>query len=270
LQETKHQGIYEKEMEMSILDQVNLFYVANTRPTEKLFLLVDKALPSKISKSKSFQFSKLMHDFISINEVPEIDTDIYRMGVENSIQKHPQEKTENNTNKTENIILAEIKENENWREHIQLALDTDKSWNESAAWGQKVHSVLAEINHKKDIETVFTGLIYRGVIDQEEQNILEGLVLQVIEHQKLKQFYTEDVMVYNERDMINSQGELKRPDRMVISKDTIFIIDYKTGHPKEKDKEQVMEYMQMAGQFLKKNTKGYLVYLHEDIMIEEL
>jgi len=267
LKETKHQDIYKKEIEMSILDDVNIFYVANTRPTEKLFLLIDKA---EKPTSSGFQFSKLMQDFITSQELPEIGIDVYRLGMNNSLKKHPQEKTENNSNKTKNIILSEIKENENWREHIQLALDQDKSWNESAAWGQKVHSVLAEINYKKDIETVFTGLVYRGVIDQEEQSILEGLVLQVIEHQQLKQFYTENVLVYNERDMVNSQGKLKRPDRMIILNDTIIIIDYKTGHPKEKDKEQVMEYMQMAEQFLKKSTKGYLVYLHEDIMVEEL
>jgi len=266
LKETAHQEIYEKEISKSILDDINLFYVANTRPTEKLFLLVDKA-PTKKSSSPRLPFDLLMQEFIQSSDMIELEENVFRMGAENSLVKL---KDEEHTQ--EKMLILDIVKSEAWREIIDLSLENEreKSWNESAAWGQKVHLVLAEIHSKKDISSAFADLIYKGIIEEDEQEVLVELVLQVMNHPKLKAYYKSGLMVFNEREIMAADGKVFRPDRMVVFNDHVIIIDYKTGQPNEKDQKQVSNYMKLLASVLQKKTQGFLVYLHEEIIVEEV
>lgn len=266
LKETVHQEIYEKEISKSILDDINLFYVANTRPTEKLFLLVDKA-PAKKSSSPRLPFDLLMQEFIQSSNMIELEENIFRMGAENSLVKLKDEE-----HVPEKMLILDVMKGESWRGIIDLSLENEreKSWNESAAWGQKVHLVLAEIHSEKDIPSAFADLIYKGVIEEDEREILVELVLQVMNHPKLQAYYKPGLMVFNEREIMAEDGKVFRPDRMVVLDDRVIIIDYKTGHPNEKDQKQVSHYMQLLANILQKKTQGFLVYLHEDIKVEEV
>ncbi len=270
LKDTVHQNIYDQEINKGILDDVNLFYVANTRPTEKLFLIVDK-MPLNESSSNSFPFDRLMHEFIESADMYAIDDDVFRMAEEKNLKK--EKALGENTDATfENIQLLVTKQTDDWRKIINLSIDKDheKIWNESAAWGQKVHAVLAEINSEKDIDSALEKLIYKGVMSQDEKDVLTNLVLEVIHHPQLAQYYQPDIQVFNEREMIDEKGEIFRPDRMVKKDGEAIIIDYKTGQPNEKDKNQVKNYMQIVASLLQEKVSGFLVYLHEDIIVEEV
>ena len=263
LENTAHQDVYDSEMNKSGLDNVNLFYVANTRPTEKLFLLVDSSSKSK-SDAKGFQFNTLMNAFVKHANMLEIDEHTFRMG-EDLIQK---DKT-NEKKDDSDVLLLKNNMTSDWNTTMELALDGGEL-NDMAAWGQKVHLVLAEINTKNDIDMAFRRLVYKGVIDDGEQEIIHELALQVINHPQLLAYYQEDVQVYNERDMVDDQGKIIRPDRLVFVNNLVVVIDYKTGHPKKKDQDQINNYCAQIGNLLKKDVNGYLVYLHEEIMIEEI
>lgn len=266
---TAHQSIYDEEISKSILDDVNIFYVANTRPTEKLFLLIDKA-PAKKSSSKRFPFDRLMQEFVESTDMKEVGPNVFRMGADNSALKL--KAIEDEEDKKEEMLILKTAKSDSWRDIIELSVENDngKTWNESAAWGQKVHLVLAEINTEKDIPSAFGRLIYKGIIEEDEQDILEELVLQVINHPQLQNYYKSSTLVFNEREIISEDGKIFRPDRIVMLDNDVIIIDYKTGQPSEKDQKQVGNYMQMLAKFVDKKAKGFLVYLHEDIIVEEV
>lgn len=263
LENTVHQPIYDQEINLSILDDANLFYVANTRPTEKLILFLDKETKKKTSNT--FLYSQLMQSFVESDLIKKIDDNIYLMGDE--IKKVSKESSDE-----ENIKVLEVVQNDDWRKLMKLAVEKEQHsvWNDSAAWGQKVHAVLAEINHEEDLKAAFNSLVYRGVIDQDEQAIIEELVLQVIQHPSLSIFYSQEAKVYNEREIIEANGSIYRPDRMVLINDEFIIIDYKTGQPSKKDHEQVHNYIKLVTTILDSKVKGFLVYLHEEIHVEEL
>jgi len=273
LEGTAHQSIYNQEMLLNILDDINLFYVANTRPTEKLFILVDNQL-SNSSTAKGFPFSNIMNGFISFSEMKEIKENVYQMGSENSQIK---QKSSFKLDADNSVHLKNV-ESDNWRKNLALSVDQGLAnpWNSSAAWGQKVHTVLAEINSEKDLSSAFKRLIYKGIIDLDEQEVLQELVLQVLNHTQLKEFYKNEAMIFNERELYaphesnSGEQEIFRPDRMVMLNGEVLIIDYKTGQANEKDQKQVQNYMALVAQITKKTTKGYLVYLHEDIIVNEV
>jgi len=263
LKDTAHHAFYETEVNKSIIDEINLFYVANTRPTSKLYVLVD-AVPDKKSASLGVHFNELMNDFVSSENMINVEEAVYRMGADT--EKDDSKSEEINSDE---VLIMNTNITSDWNLNMTLALENDVESNKMAAWGQKVHLVLAEINTEDDIRIALKKLVYKGVIDDEEQEIINELALQVIHHPTLSPFYHIDAQVYNERDMVDNRGGIIRPDRLVILNDSVIVIDYKTGHPKEKDQYQIKNYSTQIGNHLQVDVSGYLVYLHEEIKIEE-
>lgn len=265
LENTVHHDIFLREKDLEHLDLINMFYVALTRPKVKLFLLVDDKPESK-SESKSFRFDLLVKNFIQENNLKEKETGIFQWGEDFQKENQLEENSE------EEMLMMESMENSDWRKEIKFAIDREKNkeLNSSAVWGQKAHAVLAEINSENDIEMVLQKMIYRGILDQEERDILEETVLQVVQHPKISKYYLSGIPVYNEHELIREDQNISRPDRMVILENEGIIIDYKTGQALEKDQKQVQNYMSLVTKFTQKPCKGFLVYLHEEIKVEEV
>jgi ATP-dependent exoDNAse (exonuclease V) beta subunit len=263
LEDTIHDDIYRRERELSLLDQINLFYVANTRPTEMLFVLVD-APPKGESKAQGVKFGNLMSAFVQGDGFVERQQGGFHLG--SSFKKK-----DSKTPKTDEMVSLDRLTTDYWKKYVHLAIEEpNKAWNESAAWGQKVHAVLAEIVSEKDLETVLKSLLFQGILSEDEGFLLEGTIENVIRHPQLKDYYSTEAEVYNERELLGADAKLKRPDRMVVYQNTLVIIDYKTGQPTEKDHHQVQEYMQLASLHFQLPAKAYLVYLHDEIEVIEV
>ena len=60
------------------------------------------------------------------------------------------------------------------------------------------------------------------------------------------------------------------PDRIVVFKDKTTIIDYKTGKPDKKYHNQVNNYAQILEELSFKIDKKILVYINDEIIVEEV
>lgn len=86
----------------------------------------------------------------------------------------------------------------------------------------------------------------------------------VIHSDKLKDiFYAAGAKVENEKELINAKGETRRIDRMIVDRDGVRVIDYKsTKDGIESHKEQVREYVALLSELYPgKKVTGWLVYL---------
>ena len=57
-----------------------------------------------------------------------------------------------------------------------------------------------------------------------------------------------------------SCGKQKRLDLLVVGEKEAFVVDYKSGLPKESHKLQVREYVESVSAMLRKVTYGYIFY----------
>ncbi|WP_416863391.1 hypothetical protein [Helicobacter ganmani] len=55
-------------------------------------------------------------------------------------------------------------------------------------------------------------------------------------------------------------GKQKRLDLLIIGDEQAFIVDYKSGSPKESHRVQVREYMESVSAILHKTAYGYIFY----------
>ena len=92
----------------------------------------------------------------------------------------------------------------------------------------------------------------------------------LIEHEDLQWIFTvPDGIVYTEKELISSSGQLKRIDRLIVKEKEIYVIDYKSVPMETADEsvssvyeDQVREYMKIVHNiYPKRAIKGYLLYM---------
>ena len=82
-------------------------------------------------------------------------------------------------------------------------------------------------------------------------------------------WFSGDFEVLNEVEIIDSYGNINRPDRVLTSSGKAVVIDYKFGSPDTRYAGQVRRYMQLLDNMGFTDVKGYLWYV-DDRHVEEL
>jgi ATP-dependent exoDNAse (exonuclease V) beta subunit len=84
-------------------------------------------------------------------------------------------------------------------------------------------------------------------------------------------FHCPDGQVLTEQEMVTASGQSKRCDRLLIFKDEVWVIDYKsTVDAREQDALQVREYKDiLKGIYPRRTIRGFLLYL-DQFQIEEV
>ena len=84
-------------------------------------------------------------------------------------------------------------------------------------------------------------------------------------------FYCGDAEVFTEKEIVNSFGHTKRCDRLIITDDEVWIVDFKSTKDVEgHDRKQIQEYEVILQDIHPKKTiKGFLIYL-DHFEVEEI
>ena len=71
--------------------------------------------------------------------------------------------------------------------------------------------------------------------------------------------------------MVNSFGDTKRIDRLIVDQKNILVVDYKSSpEAGQQDECQVREYMELvAGIYNGRTVQGYIIYLN-DLSLKEV
>ena len=151
--------------------------------------------------------------------------------------------------------------------------------NSSAFWGTKrgeaknygnlIHKILSEIITEDDVYRVTERYFQQGDIDSEEKEQLLKKILKIVSQAKLKRYYSKDVVIYNEREIL-FKGNTVIPDRLVFDNNNrVIIIDYKTGISKKEHHYQLENYASVLASLNYLVTKKVLVYINKTISVEE-
>ena len=73
-----------------------------------------------------------------------------------------------------------------------------------------------------------------------------------------------------EAEILTPEGHSLRPDRVIIKGNVAIIVDYKTGRPMEKYKNQLQQYAKSLNEMGYQDVRKYLLYLEPDIRLEEV
>jgi len=259
--------IYDKRQAKLELDNINLLYVALTRPIEQLHIISNKHLDKKGNENLKL-FSGLFINYLKHIDKWEESTTSYSFG--------DPKKTSLTIVSTKISIEQEHFISTPKKEHnIKIVANSGYLWDtnqqKAIEKGNLIHYIMSQIKTKIDVDITFERCLATGIINSVQAQELKQIVIKIVEHPKLSNYFNSDNTIYNERDIITKEGISLRPDRLVINaKKEVVIIDYKTGESNKEHAQQLQIYQDALEDMNFLVTKKLLIYINDDIELKEV
>jgi len=242
----------QQENDQIFTDKVNMCYVGFTRPEERLYVLNDY-FGDKFGKRAHTYFTELPH------EVNESGTLILERGNKDARILKDQE------NKEEDAFFHPSIENELlWFPEISLrnqepdAQETFLS-NEQLT-GNLFHLAIAQIDRKEQINGTLEQMVLNGEIEKDRVNDVQKMLEDLFTCPEYEGLLNNATQVLSEQAIIVDRERTRRPDKLIFQNESTIIVDFKTGIPKEKDGQQVIEYASTLKAMELPEIKGFVYY----------
>ena len=248
---SKTQKIVEQELEKVRLDNLNVHYVAFTRPRQRLHIL---AYQNNDTTGKS-----PINAFLKSH--PDSYGDPESRKVESNKEPNLPEEIHNDSRSSE------------WFDKISIDPMPSMFWiskenkMKPVEWGTFVHQALSEVQHAEDIHHVLDPYINSGILDTQTALMLQGIFEQMVIHPSIYEAFTNQAKVKNECEILSHQYGIIRPDRYAELPDKIILLDYKTGQKERKHHDQLIEYATVLKEMVNKKIDAYLVYLGDTVEV---
>lgn len=263
LEQTYVESQYKAEKEKTFLESLNMLYVALTRPTHRLYLIVKK----DVFGFKNSVGNQL-YQFVDCPEIEEGENhfEIIYHG-EDKLQSNKAEKVKDLI-EINAITSFERSNKVKLRQSAERLFDL-KTFEKSKDYGNKVHAAFAKIKTYHDTDYALQEILREGLILESEIKELKTSLENIMALPSIKPlFEVSEDSIKNEREILMPKGKPLRPDRVVKLKDKIVILDYKTGSKSDSHKTQVRQYMNIYKDMGYPKVEGILVYLEGQEIVE--
>lgn len=240
----------EIESEKSYLDLLNMYYVAYTRPVNRLYIC------------NYFDRSSILTDFdAALQSFEGIetqgDTSILKLG-----EKNPKIHTEK---VTDSAYFEPISSLDNlWFPDIALQdseeLHSETFLSEEQRYGNQFHLAISAISSQLEIDVVIEKLLLTGEVEQEFKEQLKKDLEQLFATSAYNDLFEGALSILNEQSYLISINEQIRPDKIIFKKDKTVVVDYKTGQPLKKHIKQLEVYRSVLQEMDYPNVEAHLFY----------
>jgi len=238
--------VFNAEEAKFYLDQLNLLYVAFTRPEVALFISANpKVSPSPASlwlngffKSQNWNSLASGAVYNGEFEMPELEQKKMAPGfvIEKDFPKlgRPQ---------------MSFKSAENW--------NVDEL-DEKRLFGSKLHLILSRITAAGDLKAELDRCLHKGLIEESDLDLIQSEIEKLFQDSKFAAYFSANTM--NEKVIINTRGKKFIPDKLIFNPDEVIVVDFKTGQRSPKHIEQVLEYVNLLKDMGNSVVRGEIYY----------
>ncbi|WP_339336348.1 MULTISPECIES: UvrD-helicase domain-containing protein [unclassified Croceitalea] len=246
--------VYNNELDKLELDAYNVLYVALTRAQKALFIISNEG-------NNKGTYGELFIDYLKDINLWEASRLSYCFGdfLLNEVQIETAELQENIP------YICSQKSNTNFKIVTKAEMLWDLERQEAIQKGNLIHKALSRVDYQNDIEEAIISFKNNGDIKATDVPLIEKKLKQVVFHPHLNPYYQEGLIIYNEKELLNPNGTLLRPDRLVIKDNSVTIIDYKTGSKSQIHINQLQEYASVLEKMNYVVKDMILVYINETV-----
>ncbi|MDX2431001.1 MAG: 3'-5' exonuclease, partial [Bacteroides sp.] len=270
---------YEERMK-GYLDSLNLMYVAFTRAVDVLCLGLPERKESKDKKLKNM--GDLVLEIMDIQ--PELSPALeplatYRNGddlVVGSLRTYDEQDRDTDPWQFKSYLTNPGNRQLRLRMRSDsYFVDEEGVFRNDRIFGNVMHMVFSRIEYMEDIDRVLSGLLREGVISIRDQPLIKERILEMISTGGVSDWFqkAEGREVFNERSIMDNDGKIFRPDRVIMDPDLVRVVDFKFGKGESnKYHRQVSQYMNLLREMGYSRVEGFIWYasLGKIIQIEEL
>jgi ATP-dependent exoDNAse (exonuclease V) beta subunit len=264
---------YYEEFLLAAMDSLNILYVAFTRAKQRLYGWA----PLKTANSgngDSFAYSSigaLMHAVAKSNDQLPDDNYIDTRATFDD-EEHVWEYGEPIANAiTITPSIAAVQHEQayaDWRSRLQVKFQALTNDDEGELvlprkQGILLHEILGRLQHPSQLDTILTAVQREGWMDDYQLKKARDVLEDLLAMEALQPWNTGNYKRLAERNMINNQRQLRRPDLVLYTADETIVYDFKftaTDTDQEKHKRQINEYITMLKQMGFAQVKGMVIY----------
>ena len=257
---------YLEEKALSVIDNLNVAYVAFTRAEDNLIVYTQKPSASmlkSLSAFSSFMYKnvqKMCADKENMATFIEgVEEDKYQLGSlylskENAGEGGKvSEISEYDVAPIESKLRLKLKGESYFDEHSTLSI------------GKIKHEMMSEVIVADDVKRVAKKYEKLGVITSEvAEEFITEISSQIDGNSQIKAWFALGNKVLNESSVLNysEDGKLSyRPDRVIIDGDKVTVVDYKFGGESGKNIKQIESYIALLKKMGYFNVCGYIWYV---------
>jgi len=248
IQNSELSNLYEIEEGKYYLDQLNLLYVAFTRPETALFIC-----------GKTYTASPAttwLEPFFNKSNLFELKGKYYEYG---EFELNPNQK-EDNINPNYKLEYLDQKMNK-----PELSYKSGEEWDvhdidEKRNFGTLVHLVLSKIEDLQSLDFTLNSLIKKGVLTHKKSTEIKTYIKELFKDTNFKDYFNSSYKILNEKEIITSRGRKLIPDKIIITNSETIVVDFKTGQATDSHKKQVADYVKLLKNMNFKNVRGELFY----------
>ena len=231
-----------------LLDDMNLLYVALTRPEDRLYFLTESKPSSTNSALNTYLYEYFNTHHAGLNK--------FHFGekVKHVKEEKQEEKSIALLDGTRlNSVQPDFRMRETKRKDLE--------GKEALVMGNHLHACLSTLNHFKSWEESLSNYIFEHTeLQPNEKELLSNQVKDTVMHASFNRIFKTEDEVLTEHDVQISVREVARPDRIHLSSEYVEVYDFKTGAEMDKHLQQVKNYMHALQSATGKPVRGYLAY----------
>ena len=255
--------VYGQKKQEELLDNINVLYVALTRAEEQLYVISNMNLTNK-GEVKQGDMSSFFVNYLISKGLFEENKSEYEFGEKTKLSllvKHVDA-----SKPIESVV--EILEPKKVKIAQREALMWGTHQQESIEYGNVIHEIMSFVKSKSDVDVAVEKSVENGLIHVEQKEKVSETILKVVNHALLESFFAEGNEVLNEQTIIQKEGRIIKPDRIVIDRNKeVLLLDYKTGAYQAKYQKQLEEYQQAIELMDLKVVQKALVFIGQEVEV---
>ena len=283
---------YHKEYFLQQVDNINTLYVAMTRAACGMHIIAET--PSEeflvdLEKGKDVKFENfseiLCHYAVKkqVKKIPECENLSFKVGEivdfaalrkedKSVVEVFPVGVAGEYPSIALNVQKGDATEDVRERGRLKFSADSLDFFSEDGMAGVSasnrikgvvLHDVLSSIVSADDLDKALMCASTSGVLTDEEAHAAHELLSERIAQVSARGWFPDDrEKVLNEVNIIDTDGGVLRPDRVVRDGRNVMIIDYKFGEHYPKYERQMNKYADVWKRMGYENVSAYLWYVH--------
>ncbi len=262
---------YLQEKLSAYIDNINLLYVAMTRAMDAVYGFAplspskDDAIAGVVLNAITSESNPAGDSGIILNDMYDSDTGVFEFG------EVPEANRKENINA--DIISHEYRVSSK-PGSLRLRLHAEsyfavKSQEISSRidYGKLMHEVFEAVNTKDDISEVVSKMVLEGKISESESASLSEKLVSLISGPKVEEWFKPSGKILKEAQILLPSGDVRRPDRVIISGIKAVVVDFKFGEERRDHLDQIRSYLDLLNGMGYSETEGYLWYVDRNVIV---
>ena len=265
LEKTLFQAEYAEEKLMAALDNLNLLYVAFTRAQTRLYAFTQDH--SGKNTTASSRLSYLLNAIVPPEDLSgQMRESPRRFEFGSPAAPAAEQQADHQVDALDMQALQGALTGWDRRMRVRFTFDRYPfgdmmARREKVDLGAVLHEALSYVRTPADVPDAVERMFFKGYMPESEKPALRAQLDSVLQQTTAAGWYDKTWEVRNEAGIIGPDGQLLRPDRVMLRKGEAVVVDYKTGSERPEHRRQVASYMHALSQIGYPQVSGYVYYI---------